>query len=120
MSQLPITRIDYCNRSWTTSTPIREDQVVKGMEDGHNNGGKGDEQGGREAKRISISSDFTQVSTTDISNHGDILENNRTVNHVMEPHKILIPSDIMVELDVPPPVPSTPPPSLDSTEEISR
>lgn len=90
------------------------------MGDSQSNGGGSDKLGDREANRLSITSDFSHVSTTGISNRGDSLEIKRPlINHVLEPHKMLTLSDVKVELDISPPVPSTPLPSLDRTGEIS-
>lgn len=91
-----------------------------------------------EAKRLSTSSELTQVSTTDISSHGDELENEMidrvTLNKnlqevgsgVHSPNSVAL-SDVVLEeaslsrrgemaeasLGYPPPIPTSPPPSLE-------
>ena len=90
-----------------------------------------------EARRYSTSSELTQVSTTDISSHGDDLDNelidqaalNKNLQRHMSEHsqKSIALSDVVIE-DVgtpkkssneaslsflPPPVPTSPPPSLE-------
>lgn len=98
-----------------TSTPRREDPVVTG--DSQSSGGE-DGELDRKARRLSSSSELTQVSNTDVSSNEDDLDNERPVNHVLDPYKTLTPSDVKVELDQPPPVPSTPPPSLDASGKL--
>lgn len=95
-----------------------------------------------EARRFSTSSELTQVSTTDISSHGDDLEQNDLIDQVAlnknlqrhtseQSQKSIALSDVVLEEAtasgmrqedtalsfLPPPVPTSPPPSLETEED---
>ena len=98
-----------------------------------------------EARRFSTSSELTQVSTTDISSHGDDLDQNELIDQVAlnknlqrhtseQSQKSIALSDVVLEeatasgvrqVDInetalsflPPPVPTSPPPSLETEED---
>lgn len=116
-----------------TSTP-RNAQPVINSEARKNGGQEDDKDSIDEAKRLSTSSDLTQVSTTDISSHGDDLENelidraalnkNLQNNALEHSQKSIALSDVILEESsvgkksetnegFPPPVPTSLPPSLD-------
>lgn len=117
-----------------TSTP-RSAQPVVDSEARQNSDHDGNDLNGDEAKRFSTSSELTQVSTTDVSSHGDDLENelidqaalNRNLQrHALEQsQKSIALSDVVLEDATmggrasagdnhsPPPVPTSPPPSLE-------
>ncbi len=117
-----------------TSTP-RSAQPVVDVGAGQN--GDHDGKDSNEAKRQSTSSTLTQISTTDISSHGDELENDDelidavVLNKNLQRHareqsqKSLALSDVVLEEasaasgaegrrgEIPPPIPTSPPPSLE-------
>ena len=125
-----------------TSTP-RSAQPVEDVGARQN----GDHEEGRdsndEAKRLSTSSELTQISTTDISSHGDDLDNelidqaelNKNLRRAAgeRSQNSVALSDVVLEeaslgrkgeiaeasLDFPPPVPTTPPPSL-SLDDLTQ
>ena len=126
-----------------TSTPrSAQPEVESGAGQNGSYEGKGFDED--EAKRLSTSSELTQVSTTDMSSHGDDLENeiidqvalNKNLKRHATPPKdqsqSIALSDVVLEeaslghaprkagemaepsLGLPPPVPSSPPPSLEA------
>lgn len=121
-----------------TSTPRSAQPVV---DTGARQNGDHDDKDDDEAKRFSTSSELTQISTTDVSSHGDDLENelidqaalNKNLKrHVSEQsQKSIALSDVVLEEAtatgsvsnnetalsfLPPPVPTSPPPSLEAEE----
>lgn len=98
-----------------------------------------------EARRFSTSSELTQVSTTDVSSHGDDLEQNELIDQMAlnknlqrhaseQSQKSIALSDVVLEdatvsgtrqgdtnetalSFLPPPVPTSPPPSLEAEED---
>ena len=102
----------------------------------------GNDSNGDEAKRFSTSSELTQVSTTDISSHGDDLESElidqAALSRNLQRHaseqsqKSIALSDVVLEDATmggsasagyaenhsPPPVPTSPPPSLEVEGKI--
>lgn len=133
-----------------TSTPIRGAQPVVDVGARQNGDQDGKDSNDDEAaRRFSTSSELTQVSTTDISSHGDDLEQNElidqvTLNKNLQRHaseqsqKSIALSDVVLEDATasearqlgdtnetalsflgPPPVPMSPPPSLENEEDRS-
>ena len=126
-----------------TSTPRSAQPVV---DIGARQNGDQDGKDSNEAKRQSTSSTLTQVSTTDISSHGDELENDDelidavALNKNLQKHarereqsqKSIALSDVVLEEasvasgeggrkgEVPPPVPTSPPPSLEMEGTIFK
>ncbi len=109
-----------------TSTPRGAEPVID-MGAYRNGDYEGNEPNEEKAKRLSTSSELTQVSTTDISSHGDDLDDEIidpvALNINLQNHqKSIALSDIEVKMDSwlqdsqPPPPPTSPPPSLDDDE----
>lgn len=120
-----------------TSTPRSAQPVV---ETGARQNGDHRDSNEDEAKRFSTSSEFTQVSTTDISSHGDDLDNELidqvTLNKNLQRHvsdqsqrSIAALSDVVLEDTtsavatlsfLPPPIPTSPPPDLETEGSVDR
>lgn len=125
-----------------TSTP-RSAQPVVDSGARQNGDQEGRDSNEDEAKRLSTSSELTQVSTTDISSHGDDLDNEMidqaALNKNLQKHareqsqNSVALSDVVLEeasaskgemvevsLGIPPPVPTSPPPSAETEGKMNH